>query len=403
MLEVMLAAVGLLALLTAASSRWLLWTPVSPPLLALLLGVGLGPHGMGLIDLGAEEPHRVVEVASQLLLAIGLMAVALRHPLNRIRPTTRPIVLLLALVMPIMAAAVALAAGLTLGVSFGTAAVIGACLAPTDPVLASGVAAGAPAERDVPERLREVLSLESGANDGLALPLALGAGALVLGGSPWIAASVGVLQVVLGIVVGAALGALAGWLLRFAERHGDIEDSARLLFTVVLAFAVLGAVELLRGNGLIGVLAAGLTYNGIVTGQDRAAEADIDEGMNQFLVLPTFALFGAVLPWAGWFQLGWNAAAFVAAVLVLRRLPWVVALHRPLGLRLPEAIWLGWFGPIGVAAIFYLAHLHTLGVIEPVIWQAGSLAVASSTLVHAWTAPTGRWLLRARSVAAGRT
>ena len=393
-LEVMLAAVGILAVVVASSSRWLLWTPLTPPLLALLLGIALGPYGLAAVDIPSADHQPVMSVAAELLLAVGLMAVALRHPLGRLRPIIRPVGWLVGLAMPAMAVAVAGLAGATLGVSVGVAVLLGACLAPTDPVLAAGVATGAPAERDVPVRLRELLSLESGVNDGLALPIVLVAAAIHHAGTPWGAAGTGLLQVVLGIVVGVGMGVGAGRVLRAAERHGDIEDAARLLFTLVLTFAVLGTVGVLGGNGLIGVLAAGLAHNGVVAGRDRAAEADIDESMDQFLLLPTFALLGTMLPWEGWATLGWPAAGFTVAVLVLRRLPWSVLLKRPLGLTWREALWLGWFGPIGVAAIFYLAELRTLGILDPVIWSAGTAVVVASTVVHGLSAPSGRRLLR---------
>ena len=72
--------------------------------------------------------------------------------------------------------------------------------------------------------------------------------------------------------------------------------------------------------------------------------------------LVVFSLFGAALPWQQWFDLGWRGVAMVFAVLVLRRIPIVLLLKRPLKLRLPDALYLGWFGPVGVAALFMEVH-----------------------------------------------
>jgi sodium/hydrogen antiporter len=395
MLEVSLAAIGLLALFMSAFSRWFAILPLSPPLLALGLGAALGPFGLEVLALPPGEEQAILGVATELLLAVGLMAVALRYPADRLRRHHREVLWLLLLVLPVMALLVAAAAGGALGMTLGAAAALGAALAPTDPVLAAGVVSGDAAERQVPSRLRELLSLESGANDGLALPLVMVGLALAVGaGGPAVAFLEGLLQVGLAGVVGAGMGAGAGVLLRFSERHHDIESAARLLYTLVLAFAVLGVVELLGGNGVFGVFVAGLLHNRVVSGSDRAAEADIDEGMNKVLVLPAFTLLGVALPWAGWGALGWDGVAFVAIVLLGRRLPVVLLLARGLHLRLREAIWFGWFGPVGIAAVFYLTFLHHRGLVEPGLWEAGTLAVAVSTVLHGISAPAGRWLLR---------
>ncbi|MFA9431732.1 cation:proton antiporter [Egicoccus sp. AB-alg2] len=394
MLTLLLATVGLLALAIAAGSRWLRETPVTPPLLALGLGVLLGPTVFGLAELRPGETHHVLNVAAELLLAVGLMAVALRFPAGRLRAHVRPLLWLLLVVLPLMAATVALVSVPLLGLGLGTAVALGAALAPTDPVLSSGVVTGPAAERDVPERLRQVLSFESGLNDGLALPLVAVGLAFALGHDVVAAGARGLLEVAVGAAVGLALGAAAGRLLRAAEKHGDVTDPARLLYTLVLALAVLGIADGLGGNGVLAVLVAGLAHNLLVSGGDRATEADLDEGMNTFLILPVFTLLGIALPVDGWRELGWGGVAFVAAVLFLRRLPWVFLVGGALGTgRGRPAVWLGWFGPIGVAALFYLTHLHERGLVDEVVWDAGSLAVVASTVFHSLTTPLGRRLL----------
>ena len=112
-------------------------------------------------------------------------------------------------------------------------------------------------------------------------------------------------------------------------------------------------------------------------------------------MLPVFLGLGVVLPWSAWAGLGWGGALLVVGVLLLRRLPVVLLLRRPLGLGWPDAAFLGWFGPIGVSALFYLAlESERLGV-EPVVLAAGSLVVAASTVVHGVTAAPGRAAYRA--------
>lgn len=393
MFEVLLAAVGSLGLLVAASSRRLHRSVVTAPMLALALGVLLGPVGIGAVEVPEAERVGVVRTGSELLLAVGLMAVALRYPLGDLRRRLRAVVILLVVVMPAMAVTVSIAASATLGVSLAVALGLGAALAPTDPVLASGVVTGDVAVGAVPARLREVLSAESGANDGLALPLVVAALAVADGGSYLAGLAGGLVEVAVGALAGAAIGAAAGSLLRSAERHHDVEQGPQLLFTLVLAFAVLGAVDLLHGNAILGVFVAGLAFSAVATGGERRVEASIDEGMNSFLVLPVFTLLGVVLPWEGWRELGWAGPAIVAAALLLRRLPWVLLLARPLRAGLREVLWLGWFGPVGVAALYYLGHLQEQGMVDPVVWDAGTLVVVASTVLHGATGPLGRRLV----------
>lgn len=390
MLDVVLATAGLLAVGVGVSMRAIRSLPLSPPLLGLAAGALIGPLGLAAAEIPPADHQRVLETATRLLLAVALMGIALRYPGREAWSRRSPVALLLVAVMPAMAVATAALAGATLGVPLALAAAVGAALTPTDPVLASSVVTGAPAERDIPARLRQVLSLESGANDGLAILLTLLAVALATGRSVPGELGLGLLEVALGLVLGAAIGTAAGWLLHLARRRHDVEASAVTLFALVLAATVLGVVALLGGNEVLAVFAAGLAYNRMLSGPERVEEDEIDEGLNQFLVLPVFVLFGMVLPWEGWRELGWAGVTFAVLVLVLRRLPWVLLLQRPLGLTLPDALWLGWFGPIGVAALFYLGFLHAHGVTDPVVWEAGTLVVAASTLAHGVTAAPGR-------------
>lgn len=395
-IDVVLAAAGVLALGVAALSERLRRMPVSEPLLALFAGVLLGPTVTGVLKLApVTEDQAWLHTAARLLLAISVMSVALRYPLGQVRSRVRPVLLLLAIAMPVMAATSAGVAAVTLGTSLGAAALIGAALSPTDPVLASNVVTGRPAEQDLPARLRQVLSLESGANDGLALPLVLAAVALA---GP-LTAGAALLESLWQVAGAALLGVVTGWLgaraLRAGEEHGSVDTGPRLVFTALLAFAVLGLGGLIHVDGILAVFVAGLVCNGVATGSDRDAEVPIDEAVNRFLVLPIFLGLGVVLPWSAWADLGWGGVLLVLGVLLLRRLPVVLLLRRPLGMSWIDAVFLGWFGPIGVSAIFYLALESERLAVDPVVLAAGSLVVAASTVVHGLTAAPGRVAYRA--------
>jgi sodium/hydrogen antiporter len=394
-LDVMLAVVGALGVLVAALSARIRRLPVSEPLLGLLAGVLLGPAVLGALDLPpVTRDHRTLHEVAELLLAVSVMGVALRYPFVDVRRRLRPVLLLLVVAMPLMALVTTGLAMGVLGLSAAAALLLGTALSPTDPVLASSVVTGEAAEEDLPERDRQVLSLESGANDGLALPLVLVAVALA-GPMTGTAAAAETAWQVLGA---AAFGALAGWLggraLRLGEEHGATAHGPMLLFTIVLAAAVLGVSGLLHLDGVLAVFAAGLAFNLASTGRERTSEVEIDEAVNRFAVLPMFVLVGATVPWSAWGDLGWAGPALVVAVLLLRRIPVLLLLKRPLRLGWADAAYLGWFGPVGVAAVFYLTLEATRLGLPTEVLAAGTMVVVASTVAHGVTAAPGRVLYR---------
>ncbi|UOY01940.1 cation:proton antiporter domain-containing protein [Blastococcus sp. PRF04-17] len=394
-IDLLLLAGGVLGIGIAALSTRLRRLPLSEPLVGLAVGVLLGPAVLGLLPLAPlTEDHTWAHTATRLLLAISVMSVALRYPFGAARSRLRPVLILLAVAMPVMALVTAGLSAALLGLGLGSAALLGAALCPTDPVLASNVVTGTPAEEDLPARDRQILSLESGANDGLALPIVLLAVALagpLTGGA---AVLESLWQVAGAVAVGALLGWLGGRALRSGEEHGATDPGPLALFTVVLAFAVLGLSGIMKVDGVLAVFVCGLAFNVVATGAERTTDAPIDEAVNRFLVVPLFIALGAALPWSAWAELGTAGVALAVGVLVLRRLPVVLLLRRPLGLGLPDALHLGWFGPIGVSAIFYLSmEAERLGA-EPTVIAAGTLVVAASTVVHGITAAPGRALYR---------
>ncbi|MDQ4021527.1 MAG: cation:proton antiporter [Actinomycetota bacterium] len=384
------AAFGTVGVLLALASRNMRQLPLSEPLVALILGVMLGPQLLGVLEIDQQVRDPLLLEGTRLLLAGSVMAAALRFPATALRPLVRPLLLLLAVVMP-LAAAMTGAAALLLGLPVALAALVGACLSPTDPVLAASVVSGGPAERDLPARMRQLLTAESGANDGLALPLVgIAVVAVLPATGPGDAVGRLVWEVLAGALIGVLAGVLAGRALKAAIGRQSIGPGPELVFTLLLAVAVLGIARLAGTDGVLAVFVAGLAYNRMIGESERSPQDSIDEAVNRYAVLPLFLVLGTVLPWQEWAEFGPAAIAFVAAVLLLRRLPFVLALARPLGLRWRDATFTGWFGPMGVSAVFYLAHSLEEGVSDPRLFAAGTLAVAASVLAFGVTASPGR-------------
>lgn len=394
-LDVLLVAVGALGVLVAALSARIRRMPVSEPLLAVVIGVLIGPRVLDVLSVPPiTAAHSTLHDAARLLLAISVMGVALRYPFRAVRQQVRPVVVLLLVAMPAMAL---VSTGLTawiLGATVGAALLLGTAVCPTDPVLASSVVTGEPAEEDLPERDRQILSLESGANDGLALPFVLGA--IAVAGPMTAGQAVGDMlwQVLGAVLLGVAAGWLGGRALRLGEAHGATAHGPMLLFTVLLALLVLGLSGVLHLDGVLTAFVAGLAFNLTSTGGERTAEVEIDEAVNRFAVLPVFVLLGASIPWTVWQQLGWPAVTLAVAVLLLRRVPVLLLLKRPLHLGWADALYLGWFGPVGVSAVFYLTlEAKELGLSHEVM-GAGSMIVVASTVVHGLTSAPGRVFYR---------
>jgi NhaP-type Na+/H+ or K+/H+ antiporter len=393
-LYVSLAAVGgLLLLLGMLGGVLKERTPVSEPLVALLAGVLIGPAALGLLDLaGLGDQTVILEEAALVTLGIALVGVALRLPVGYASTHWRLLVVLLGVVMPLMWLAGGFLAYLILGLPFWVAVLVGAIVTPTDPVVASSIVAGGVAERNLPAKLRHAISAESGFNDGLALPF-IALPVFVLTEPPgealshWLTHTI-LLEITAGAAVAALMGYAAGKTLRWAEANETMERTSLLTISLALSLTVLGVTELLHLNGVLAAFVAGVVFNWAGSSDAKESQEEIQEAISRFFDLPIFVLLGMALPWEGWLALGWKGPVLVAAVLLLRRLPAVLALRPFLGpLRgtTKDVLFLGWFGPIGAAALYYAAFsLRETGIEE--VWVVGSLIICASVLVHGVTA-----------------
>lgn len=381
------ALILVLGLVSAPGKR----SPLSEPFLALSVGVILGPIGFGWLDPAEWGSQRVImEQAAQLTLAIGLMSVALRLPSTFFRREWRSMAVLLGLLMPLMWLASGLIAYALLGVSFWVAMLIGGIITPTDPIVSTTIVTSSLAKQHLPDRLRYALSAESGSNDGLAYPFVLLPILLLERPTPealshWFTHTV-LREIGGAAVLAAVVGYVAGRLLRWAESRGLIEESSLLAFTLAMSLAVLGGTNVLGMNGIFGVFVAGVAFDVSSTGEQQR-EYEIQESMNRFFILPIFMLLGLVLPWQEWLELGWSGLAVAGLVMLLRRLPAMLMLRSmlPVTQGRRDDLFLGWFGPIGVAALFYASHAWNRTDLD-VVWVVGSLVVCMSVFLHGVTA-----------------
>lgn len=386
-----LLTVGLAVIVLGLSSRVVKAHALSPVLLALAVGVLVGPHVLGAVEPTAEVPrHVLLEQTARVALALSVVDIALRLRPDDLRANARRLAVLLVVVMPGMWLVTGLGAWLVLGLPVAVALVLAAALTPTDPGVASALVTGSMPNRMLPRRVRMSLQGEAAANDGLALPFVLLAGALATAST---GRALGDAAAEIGQQLGVALvvGLAAGWL---AVRVTDWAGVRRLaeedwfpLAPTGLALAVLGLAHLLGGSGILAAFVAGLVFAEGVPEGLREPMHEVHRSVTKLALTVCFLAFGTTLPVDRWPELGGAGLAFALWVVLLRRLPVAAP-----SLRATSAGWLtagfvGWAGPLGAAGIYYLAFAHRFGLAEyERLFLAGSLAITASVLVQAATA-----------------
>ncbi|TPK10248.1 hypothetical protein FJ543_22225 [Mesorhizobium sp. B2-5-7] len=194
------------------------------------------------------------------------------------------------------------------------------------------------------------------------------------------------------------LGWLAGHLLTWARRQPFCQHHSIATIALASSLTVLAFVRLIGSDGILAVFASGLVINSFVS-KEEARQENVQAAVSRFFDLPVFILVGTMLPWAAWHELGWRAIGFAVAVLIVRRVPWWVALYRavPEIRTMSEAVFLGWFGPIGISTIYDLLLIREkTGLHE--VWEIGTIAVSLSVVAHGMSAtPFTQLIGRART------
>ncbi|HUH79708.1 MAG TPA: sodium:proton antiporter [Solirubrobacteraceae bacterium] len=309
----------------------------------------------------------------------------------------------LAVGMPITAIAVALLTRALVGLDWTESFLLGALLSPTDPVLSSRVVT----DERVPALVRHTLNLESGLNDGLALPAVLAfAAALEAGNSDFVWWHFVLQDVGLGLVFGLVCGVIGSLLMpRGAARGSAIPGRQKALYSLGLAFATYGlTVVPPRGNGFIAVFVAAIVI-GNRRADLRSSFADRGGEVVEIVKLGVFAVFGSLFTVHELLLDGWAGAGVVAGTLLLAR---PLAIFTALaGTSVPrvDRVFMSWFGPKGVATITFSLLVLSRNVRGAErIFDLAALAVFCSILVHgASEIPGIRWLARRQRGAAQPT
>ena len=344
---------------------------VTAPITFLIAGLVLASGPLKI--LGVTPSHALVKDLAQATLVLVLFSDASRVGLADLRADLRLYLRLLGIGLPLtIGLGMLIALALFGGRGVWIALLIGAALAPTDAALGAAVMLN-PA---VPARIRRLLNVESGLNDGIATPVVLVAvaGAGIAGHSSPIGPGLAAAELLLGVLVGAAMGSAGGWLVKRARRRGWASDGFAGAAVLALAVCAYASAVALDGNGFVAAFAGGLAF-GSTAGRrgDRLVPFVAETGA--LVSLLTWLAFGAVAVVPAFDGLTWQAALYAGLSLtVIRMLPVAVALAGA-GLSARAVAFVGWFGPRGLASVvFALIALEELG------GRAASPAVAVITL-----------------------
>jgi sodium/hydrogen antiporter len=359
----------------------------------VVAGFVLGDGGLGVLEFDADGAF--VEDLATVALIVILFRDGLEVEAEMLQTAWRLPARKLVLAMPITGALVALVTHALTDLSWTESFLLGALLSPTDPVLSSSVVTNP----RVPRLVRHSLNLESGMNDGLALPAVLAfSAALATNADDFVWYEFVLQDVGLGLAFGLVLGLVASWLMPRGRGivGAGIPDHHKSLYVLGVAFATYGVtVAEPSGNGFIAVFVCAITL-GIRRSDLAHTFAERASDIVEIVKLGIFVVFGALLTFSGLFNDGWAAVGIVAFTLLLAR---PIAIWIALaGTRLDTATkaFMAWFGPKGVATMTFSIFVLGQGIAEGErIFDLAALVVFCSILAHGLTdTPGSEWLIR---------
>jgi sodium/hydrogen antiporter len=366
--DLLLIAVGVALLVTTLGVSYLYRLNLSKSYVYLLVGLLAGPLVLGLAPENPLEAVPVLERVAEFAVILSLIVVGIRIG----RPFTwsawQSTMRLILIVMPVSIALVAVSGYWLIGLALGPAILLGAVLAPTDPILA-----GAIEEHSLDDESEDRfgISSESGLNDGFAFPfIYLG---LSITAAPdlwqewlprWVLKDF-LYGVALALPIGFILGRLTGmWYVERSRNRGVISKRSNFIPLAAL-LAIYGLVEAIGMYGFLASFAAGLGFRHALDTQRDALEsfANFSDSVDDLAKAGTLIILGSMLRWGEFSAVGWELIVFaLVLIFVIRPSVTLVATARS-GFRWIHRIYWAWFGIRGVGSIYYVSYAIGLGVV----------------------------------------
>jgi NhaP-type Na+/H+ or K+/H+ antiporter len=349
-----LAIFGLFIFFYSILSGGLEKTPINGALVFTAFGLIIGPLGLKFLNLDIEAEG--LSTLAELTLAVLLFADAANADLGKLKQISKIPMRLLLIGLPLtilfgFGAGIILFSGLTLL----EIALLATMLAPTDAALGKAVVTN----KTVPSKIRESLNVESGLNDGICVPvlflfIALITTAGAEGGTSLLAVTLLAEEIGIGGGVGVAL-TFVGWLLlrRYGNR-GWVTQSWKLLAVPSLAVSCFAVAQWIGGSGFIASFVGGMLFGKIVSKEHKHSLLLAAEGTGDTLALITWVVFGAAVVGRSIDSLTWQVLVYAVLSLTLIRMVPVFLSLTGLQLRTDEKLFIGWFGPRGLASIVFI-------------------------------------------------
>ena len=327
-------------------------TWISGAIIFTAFGLLIGPVGLDLISFKVDR--EAIKVLAELTLAMVLFIDAANADIGVLRKTRALPIRLLLIGLPLT-----ILLGFGLGVvlvktlTLIEVAIVATLLAPTDAALGKAVVTN----EAVPDAVREGLSVESGLNDGICVPILFVFLALATGKAgeegPWHLAMMLVAEEIgIGLAVGLALTALAALLLKYAKGQNWLTHTWIQIPVVALALSCFAAAQLLGGSGFIAAFSGGFLF-GILAKQARAELLRAAEGTGDTLALITWVIFGAAVVGKAVGHFNWLIVIYaILSLTLIRMLPVFVSLAG-MGVSTEGKLFMGWFGPRGLASVVF--------------------------------------------------
>jgi sodium/hydrogen antiporter len=391
-LEAPLAVFGVLLVAGALVSGIANRTFISLSAAFVLAGLALGEGGAELLEF--DPTSGFVQGLAVVALILVLWSDGLHVDQEMLQEAWHLPLRKLVLAMPITAGLIAVMTHALTDLGWTESFLVGALLSPTDPVLSSAVVTNP----RVPRIIRHSLNLESGLNDGLALPAVLALTAAAAGQEEFVWWEFVLQDVLVGAASGLVVAFVASRLMPGGRALGDeISKHQKALYALGVAFTAYGAATLPpEGNGLIAVFVAAIAF-GIWRPDIAACFESQSADLVELVKVAIFVVFGAIVTLDGLFGDGWAAVGVVVfTLLVARPVAVFTALAGSRQVSTVEKAFMAWFGPKGVATMAFA--LFVLGSAAPEaerVFNIAALAVFVSIVVHGLTDhPGSHWIAR---------
>ena len=386
-----LAAIAIFILFFGLISRRLEKSIITPPMAYVLFGLLISSSALGIIQ-EVKINNEFIKILAEITLVILLFTDASRIKLKELRRDYNLPLRLLGIGLPIT---IILGTGLAL-LLFGdrlnlwSAAALSTILAPTDAALGQAVVNSS----RIPASIRQAINIESGLNDGICLPILLLFFSLAEETANSDAAywfGFASQQIVFGTAIGIAIGYFGIQLIIRSLRRQWMNDSFEYLAVLGLSILAYACAEIVGGNGFLAAFSAGLTLGIIVNESVLKHLQSFGEAEGQLLTLLSFLLFGAVMVLPSLQNVTWQVWLYALGSLTLTRMLGVAIALIGLNLQLDSNLFLGWFGPRGIASIVYgLLIIEKSGIQgSELIFTTMVVTVLISIFAHGVTAYPG--------------